>query len=54
MMSLTLIVVRGMMEEWPRSLGAKLLLGYNSSGKGQQQYAVTERGLMMYKSKRIE
>ena len=23
--SLTLIVVRGMMEEWPRSLGAKLL-----------------------------
>ena len=28
--------------------------GYNSSDKGQQQYAVMERSLMMYKSNRVE
>ena len=55
MMDLTLIVARGIMKEWLQSLGAiEVTLGYNPSGKVQQQYAVMEHSLMMYKSKRIE
>ena len=32
----------------------EVTLGDNSSGKDQQQHAVTERSLVMYKSKRFE
>ena len=32
----------------------EVTLGYNSLGKGQQQYATMKRNLMMYKSKHIE
>ena len=31
-------------------LWREVTLGYNSSGKGQQEYAVMERSLMMHKS----